>query len=189
MRGGKVRRRRWAKALSDSGLPTDFKLRELRHTAASLAIRSGANIKALQNMLGHASAGLTLDRYGHLYQSDVRTVWARGMPRPVTYGRSVLMTCNNISGRGRYRTADRWCVNPGQSVRDVSRDAIASPNAQVSGLFVSTASMECRAVCARLGTLLAQRGFDRQARRCVPSSVEPEPTTTRRLALMSNGLR
>jgi integrase len=74
MRASNVRRRWWAKALSDAGLPTDFKLHELRHTAASLAIRSGANIKALQNMLGHASAGLTLDRYGHLYQSDVDAV-------------------------------------------------------------------------------------------------------------------
>ena len=74
MRGSNVRRRWWAKALSDAGLPTDFKLRELRHTAARLAIRSGANIKALQNMLGHASADLTLDRYGQLYQSDVDTV-------------------------------------------------------------------------------------------------------------------
>ena len=72
--GSNVRRRWWAKALSDAGLPTDFKLRELRHTAASLAIRSGANIKALQNMLGHASADLTLDRYGQLYQSDVDAV-------------------------------------------------------------------------------------------------------------------
>ncbi len=45
----------------------DFKLHELRHTAASLASKVGANIKALQNMLGHESAGLTLDRYGHLY--------------------------------------------------------------------------------------------------------------------------
>jgi len=34
----------------------------------------GANFKALQNMLGHTSAGLTLDRYGHLYDSDVNTV-------------------------------------------------------------------------------------------------------------------
>ena len=46
----------------------------LRHTAASLAIQAGANIKALQNMLGHESAGLTLDRYGHLYGSDVEAV-------------------------------------------------------------------------------------------------------------------
>jgi hypothetical protein len=29
---------------------------------------------ALQNMLGHESAGLTLDRYGHLYGSDVDAV-------------------------------------------------------------------------------------------------------------------
>jgi len=74
MRASNVRRRWWAKALAEAGLPADFKLHELRHTAASLAIRSGANIKALQNMLGHASAGLTLDRYGHLYDSDVDTV-------------------------------------------------------------------------------------------------------------------
>jgi integrase len=74
MRASNVRRRWWVKSLADAGLPADFKLHELRHTAASLAIRSGANIKALQNMLGHASAGLTLDRYGHLYDSDVDTV-------------------------------------------------------------------------------------------------------------------
>jgi integrase len=74
MRASNVRRRWWAKALADAGLPADFKLHELRHTAASLAIQSKANIKALQNMLGHASAGLTLDRYGHLYDSDVDTV-------------------------------------------------------------------------------------------------------------------
>ena len=67
-------RRWWARALTDAGLPADFKLHELRHTAASLAIRSGANVEALQNMLGHASAGLTLDRYGHLYDSDVDAV-------------------------------------------------------------------------------------------------------------------
>jgi integrase len=52
----------------------EFKLHELRHTAASLAIQAGANVKALQNMLGHESAGLTLDRYGHLYGSDVEAV-------------------------------------------------------------------------------------------------------------------
>jgi hypothetical protein len=39
-----------------------------------VVMRPGANIKALQNMLGHESAGLTLDRYGHLYGSDVEAV-------------------------------------------------------------------------------------------------------------------
>jgi integrase len=40
---------------------------ELRHTAASLAIASGADIKVVQQMLGHKSATMTLDQYGHLF--------------------------------------------------------------------------------------------------------------------------
>ena len=44
---------------------------ELRHTAASLAIASGASVKAVQRMLGHASATLTLDRYGHLFPDEM----------------------------------------------------------------------------------------------------------------------
>jgi len=47
---------------------------ELRHTAASLAISAGANIEAVQAMLGHASATLTLDRYGHLFGDDLDAV-------------------------------------------------------------------------------------------------------------------
>jgi site-specific recombinase XerD len=38
---------------------------ELRHTAASLAIASGADVKVVQQMLGHKSATMTLDLYGH----------------------------------------------------------------------------------------------------------------------------
>ncbi|MGI8433950.1 MAG: tyrosine-type recombinase/integrase [Nocardioidaceae bacterium] len=33
----------------------------LRDTAASLAVRAGANVKVVQGMLGHASAAMTLD--------------------------------------------------------------------------------------------------------------------------------
>lgn len=44
---------------------------ELRHICASLAIASGANIKALQTLLGHKTATLTLDRYGHLYPDEL----------------------------------------------------------------------------------------------------------------------
>src|SRR5699024_5741294 len=39
----------------------------LRHTAASLAIASGADVKVVQRMLGHKSATMTLDLYGHLF--------------------------------------------------------------------------------------------------------------------------
>lgn len=44
---------------------------DLRHTAASLAISCNANIKVIQRMLGHMTASVTLDRYGHLYTEDL----------------------------------------------------------------------------------------------------------------------
>ncbi|MGW3933150.1 tyrosine-type recombinase/integrase [Streptomyces microflavus] len=40
---------------------------KLRHTAASLGIASGADVKVVQTMLGHKSAAMTLDTYGHLF--------------------------------------------------------------------------------------------------------------------------
>jgi len=47
---------------------------ELRHTAASLAIASGADIKVVQQMLGHSSATMTLDTYGHLFENRLDEV-------------------------------------------------------------------------------------------------------------------
>ncbi|MGH8963692.1 MAG: tyrosine-type recombinase/integrase [Jatrophihabitantaceae bacterium] len=47
---------------------------DLRHTAASLAVSSGANVKAVQRMLGHASASVTLDIYTDLFESDLDAV-------------------------------------------------------------------------------------------------------------------
>jgi integrase len=47
---------------------------DLRHTAASLAVSSGANVKGVQKMLGHASAAMTLDVYADLFDSDLEAV-------------------------------------------------------------------------------------------------------------------
>ena len=47
---------------------------ELRHTAASLAIANGADVKVVQQMLGHASAAMTLDVYGHLFDGRLDEV-------------------------------------------------------------------------------------------------------------------
>lgn len=44
---------------------------ELRHTAASLAVAAGANVKVVQLMLGHASAAMTLDVYAGLFGDDL----------------------------------------------------------------------------------------------------------------------
>jgi integrase len=46
----------------------------LRHTTASLAISAGANVKVVQRMLGHATAAMTLDLYGHLLNDDLTGV-------------------------------------------------------------------------------------------------------------------
>jgi integrase len=40
---------------------------KLRHTAASLAIAAGADVKVVQLMLGHKDASMTLNVYGHLF--------------------------------------------------------------------------------------------------------------------------
>ena len=47
---------------------------ELRHTAASLAVSSGAHVKAVQRMLGHASAAMTLDTYADVFDEDLDVV-------------------------------------------------------------------------------------------------------------------
>lgn len=46
-------------------------IHDLRHTAASLAVSAGANVKAVQAMLGHASAAMTLDTYADLFPDDM----------------------------------------------------------------------------------------------------------------------
>jgi integrase len=63
-------RRVWRPAVAECDLG-DLVPHDLRHTAASLAISSGASVKAVQRMLGHASAQITLDRYSHLYDDDL----------------------------------------------------------------------------------------------------------------------
>lgn len=63
-------RRFWVRALRDADL-APAGLHSLRHTCASLLIAHGAPIKAVQAQLGHQSAELTLDRYGHLYPDQM----------------------------------------------------------------------------------------------------------------------
>jgi integrase len=47
---------------------------DLRHTAASLAVSTGAHVKSVQRMLGHASAAMTLDVYADLFEDDLDSV-------------------------------------------------------------------------------------------------------------------
>ncbi|HEX3782676.1 MAG TPA: tyrosine-type recombinase/integrase [Pseudonocardiaceae bacterium] len=47
---------------------------KLRHTAASLAIAAGADVKVVQHMLGHTDAAMTLNVYGHLFPDKLDDV-------------------------------------------------------------------------------------------------------------------
>lgn len=55
---------------------------DLRHTCASLAVSAGVNVLALQRMLGHTSAKMTLDTYADLFDDDLDAVatalWVEG---------------------------------------------------------------------------------------------------------------
>ena len=66
----------WKTALDDTGVPR-MVLHDLRHTAASLAVSSGSNVKAVQRMLGHASAAMTRDVYADLFDDDLDALTSR----------------------------------------------------------------------------------------------------------------
>lgn len=61
------------KATEDAGL-SGLTPHELRHTAASLAAKEGAKVSAVQKMLGHSSAKMTLDTYTHLFDDELEGV-------------------------------------------------------------------------------------------------------------------
>ena len=73
--GGALRLNNWRRRVFDPARARigrdDITPHDLRHTAASLAIRAGANVKAVQHMLGHASAAMTLDVYTGLFRDDL----------------------------------------------------------------------------------------------------------------------
>ena len=77
--GGPPRPHTWVKsffkpAVRAAGLPEALRLYDLRHTCASLLIVQGASVKAVQAQLGHATASITLDTYGHLFPSELEAL-------------------------------------------------------------------------------------------------------------------
>ena len=56
------------RVLKRAGLPK-VRFHDLRHTFATLALQNGVDIKTVSGMLGHYSAGFTLDTYAHVTTS------------------------------------------------------------------------------------------------------------------------
>jgi len=55
----------------------DITPHHLRHTCASLMRAAGADVKAIQQQLGHRSATVTLNTYTHLFEGDLEEVAER----------------------------------------------------------------------------------------------------------------
>jgi integrase len=60
----------WKPTLEQLKLPP-VGIHVLRHSAAARMIQSGASPKAVQSVLGHASAAFTLTVYGHMFDEDL----------------------------------------------------------------------------------------------------------------------
>ena len=60
------RKRFWSEAVRAAGITPNFRPHDMRHTAISLWIAAGADVKQVSAFAGHESVSFTLDRYGHL---------------------------------------------------------------------------------------------------------------------------
>jgi integrase len=94
----------WSSSVAQLGYP-GLRVHDLRHTAASIWLGQGADPKVVQAVLGHASAAMTMDVYGHLVAGNLwaaadriggtgGTVGASGRPRAVN---------DEVPGRGSSR--------------------------------------------------------------------------------------
>jgi hypothetical protein len=73
-----TRRRAWNPAREAAGDDlSDITPHDLRHTCASLMRAAGADVKAIQQQLGHRNATVTLNTYTHLFEGDLADVMDR----------------------------------------------------------------------------------------------------------------
>jgi integrase len=78
---------------------------DLRHTCASLAVSAGVNVLALQRMLGHTSAKVTLDTYADLFDDDLDAV---AVTLHARYSPDVTRKCGqNVGTRPRRGVASK----------------------------------------------------------------------------------
>ena len=70
------------RVLKRAGLPR-VRFHDLRHTFATLALQNGVDVKTVSGMLGHFSAGFTLDTYAHVTTAAQKEA-AKAMERVLT---------------------------------------------------------------------------------------------------------
>jgi integrase len=62
-------KRQWREAQIRAGIRRPIRWHDLRHQFVSLLIAAGKTTKYVAQQAGHTSAGFTLDRYGHLFET------------------------------------------------------------------------------------------------------------------------
>src|SRR5450830_355554 len=82
-------RSRWTQATQSADL-AGTTIHDLRHTAASLLIAAGADVKAVQVILGHATATMTMDLHGHLFSEAPWLAMERMPTIPMTANRPAI---------------------------------------------------------------------------------------------------
>ena len=70
------------RVLKRAGLPR-VRFHDLRNTFATLALQNGGDVKTVSGMLGHYSAGFTLDTYAHMTTAAQKEA-ARALERVLT---------------------------------------------------------------------------------------------------------
>src|SRR5829696_8348162 len=92
----------WYQAKAKIGRP-ELRVHDLRHTAASSWLGAGADPKVVQRVLGHASAAMTMDLYGHLID---RNLWAAAARLGDTSGTHADRRGDSSGQRGQEAAAD-----------------------------------------------------------------------------------
>src|SRR5271165_1493103 len=128
---------------------------DLRHTCASLAVSAGVNVLALQRMLGHKSAKVTLDTYADLFDDDLDAVAVSLHARYSTAHNcdspKLLASCGQNAATGRSQGVAhvkmtvylRRCphrVSAGGGTRTLTLSRARAPKARVSANSTTPAS-------------------------------------------------